>query len=393
MDTEIETALQSEPPEAGLEDETHCNPPAGTLVGHVNVCKRYNKDRSRTLIAAWRQHNGEGRVVCRTQRIARTGPKPTNAQLRDALHDARVRAREIERVLRDEAGGPPSIVRRTILDSIADYIDFGLHRWARSTYDQREAILLNFAAWLAETAPNITQVHHIVTSRIEDWVTMMLADRNYTRPTLNCYLSAIRQWMAFCLRRDWVRSNPVLRLDHLRTGPRKERPTIPDETVRRLVAEAPEKIRLMTALLFVTGLRVGEATSAFWEDIDLDARELRVRGEEYETTKRHARTLPIGPGLAAMVAAAGPKRGHLMFRGRKSALRRLMAPVMLGDQHATPHDTRRWFATAVAEHGASEWVVRHLMGHTQPGSLSAYVDAGRSDPRACMEALDELVLG
>lgn len=82
--------------------------------------------------------------------------------------------------------------------------------------------------------------------------------------------------------------------------------------VRNLAAALNEPARLITLLLVLTGLRVGELLALRWGSIDLKARVLRVCETVYDghfdqpKTKRSARTIPIGTETAEILAPSAP---------------------------------------------------------------------------------------
>lgn len=102
-------------------------------------------------------------------------------------------------------------------------------------------------------------------------------------------------------------SNPF---SALRGTPAKLEHDWPDVTrddLQRILAACPSKPwRNLFALCRLAGLRLGEALRATYEDIDAEERTIRVHarregGVRRETTKQRARTVPIEPGLWAII--------------------------------------------------------------------------------------------
>ena len=98
------------------------------------------------------------------------------------------------------------------------------------------------------------------------------------------------------------------------------------------------RARLLTLLRF-TGLRVDEqAMQLLWSDVDLDAREITIRGELGKSAReRSGRVIPISKHLAAELAGWGKREGYLL------------APWRV-DRHSTSaHVDRCWRAAGVPE--------------------------------------------
>jgi integrase len=86
--------------------------------------------------------------------------------------------------------------------------------------------------------------------------------------------------------------------------------------VRALGAAATERYRPVIMTLAWTGVRVSEALGLRWEDVDFEAREIRVRGQldregKYQRpkTKAGVRSMPLLPVLEA--ALREHRKNHL----------------------------------------------------------------------------------
>jgi integrase len=98
------------------------------------------------------------------------------------------------------------------------------------------------------------------------------------------------------------------------------------------------RARLLVLLRF-TGLRVDEqAMQLLWSDVDLDAREITIRGELGKSAReRLGRVIPISAHLASELAGWGTREGYLLAPWRT-------------DRHSTSaHVDRCWRAATVPE--------------------------------------------
>jgi len=152
-------------------------------------------------------------------------------------------------------------------------------------------------------------------------------------------------------------------------------------------------------LLMLTGMRVGEALSLTWEQVDLMGKSLRVG--RAKTSSGTGRTIPLNDDLTAVLAkhrlefirAFGePDAEHYIFAAGsplptdptrpvsdlKHGWETLRKPTGVS---CRLHDLRHTFATRLAENGVPESTMLALMGHMSRAMLERYshvrIDAKR----------------
>lgn len=134
-------------------------------------------------------------------------------------------------------------------------------------------------------------------------------------------------------------------------------------------------------LLMLTGCRRGEILGLRWDEVDLDARELRLK-----ETKTGPRVVPLSP--AAVKVLAGLPRyegGPWVIPGRKpgthmvrlgNAWRLLRKRAGLNDVRL--HDLRHSFASSALALGESLPMIARLLGHRQIASTARYAHLARA---------------
>jgi integrase len=113
--------------------------------------------------------------------------------------------------------------------------------------------------------------------------------------------------LTHALSRGYIAANPLHRLSRIekpKQVSKKEARRLTKDEVRRLCDAATPRYRPVIVTLAWTGLRVSEALALRWEDIDFEAKEIRVRfqldghgGTKRPKTKASIRSLPLLPVL------------------------------------------------------------------------------------------------
>ena len=147
-------------------------------------------------------------------------------------------------------------------------------------------------------------------------------------------------------------------------------------------------LQALWVLLATTGLRIGEALALRWDDLDLEARILRVNRTVFRNvvsqpkTKRSRRTIKLSE-LAIGAIRQHPRTADLVFctgsgkpinpgNLRNRSWKRLLGCAGLS-QSTRLHDIRHSTATLLLSRGVPIKVVSEMLGHADAGTtLSVY---------------------
>ncbi len=207
---------------------------------------------------------------------------------------------------------------------------------------------------------------------------------------------AVRIFFRFLVARRGWKSNPAETLALPR--PEKHLPeTLHESDVRRLIDSVGTgdplglRDRAMLELLYSSGLRVSELCDARLENIDLDARFIRITGKGGKT-----RLVPLGkPACKAIQAYLDRERPTLVskktggeiflsIRGKKLTtprIRQLLNQYAARaglDTHVHPHLLRHSFATHLLGGGADLRVIQELLGHADISTTQIYTHIEKS---------------
>jgi len=218
---------------------------------------------------------------------------------------------------------------------------------------------------------------------VQDWLVQGHA-RGRAPSTLARRLSALSSFFDYCVREGWCAANPCLGLRPPKQPKRLPR-ALPPEQASALLAPAERASEArdlaLLAVLYGCGLRVSEAVGLDLDDLDLQARELRVLGKG-----RKERVVPIPERAAELLSAylearrgaAGEPALFVNRRGgrlsARSVQRMLKARAVCNgaDLSVTPHRLRHSYATHLLAGGADLRAIQELLGHASLATTERY---------------------
>lgn len=241
--------------------------------------------------------------------------------------------------------------------------------------------------------PVALSVDEITLADLRDWLGS-LARQGVARSTLGRRSAAARTFFRWATQTGRVSGDPSLRL----TAPRKHR-VLPAVLAQRDAGELldvaavasddgdPMGVRnaAMLELLYATGIRVGELVGLDIDDVEFDARVIRVIGKGNKQ-----RTVPFGVPAAGALRrwlevgrpqVAGSASGPAVFlgqRGRRIDPRQVRTVVHDLLAHVPdapdlgPHGLRHSAATHLVEGGADLRLVQELLGHNSLATTQLY---------------------
>ena len=200
----------------------------------------------------------------------------------------------------------------------------------------------------------------------------------------NNELSAVRGFYRWCVRFEHRDDDPSARLDMLKRAKRVSR-FVGKDDLARLLANLPPDLRRAVALGAYGGLRVSEAASLDWSDINVESRRIIVRGKgDKERVVGLTTTLldHLLPDTGGNVVRAGgsPFSGHTLQQKVNAAIR-------ANGVDATFHKLRHRFGYKAAEAGIPATSIARAMGHESLTTTMGYIAAVDSDLDLIAEAV------
>jgi integrase len=135
----------------------------------------------------------------------------------------------------------------------------------------------------------------------------------------------------------------------------------------------------LVELLAYSGMRLREATSLRWGDVDFDRGVITVTGGETGTKNHEHRIVPMTDALRGLLLRlrserpeqAGKRDWVISINNAKTTLRKTCK--RLGFPRFTHHDFRHFFATTCIESGVDVPTVSRWLGHKDGGALAMRV--------------------
>jgi len=182
-----------------------------------------------------------------------------------------------------------------------------------------------------------------------------------------------------------------------RRGRRVPKATRDDEYAQLLAAAPSELYRDLFIMLRWAGLRISEAVGMKWEQVDIEAGSLLVRGKgnveryidilgpvEGVLRRRNAHQGDV-PHLTSPHVFPGPTGQPLTSRAVQRVMQRLRDRLGIPPERCTPHKLRHRYATYLVERDVPLIDVRDQLGHANIATTSIYLHATPGRVRRIVE--------
>lgn len=214
---------------------------------------------------------------------------------------------------------------------------------------------------------------------------------------INRSLACLRRMLRIAREDGKVQVVPVIRL--LKEPPAR-RGFLPMEKFDELAKLLPATLRPLITFLYFCGVRLGEARQIEWEQVDLNARLIRLEDEQTKTGE--ARVVPLPEALVKMLDKIKPKNGKV-FSDTNLSKEWHKACAACGLGHIievegkpydprytglTIHDLRRSAIRNLVNAGVPERVAMRISGHKTRSVFDRYHIVNTDDVTAAMQRVE-----
>ncbi len=230
----------------------------------------------------------------------------------------------------------------------------------------------------------------VTTANISDHLAFLKNEQQLEASSLRIHLVILKIFFRFAAAKGFCESDPAEPIDPPKLG-RRLPDTLTENDVKTLLESVDDtrplsrRDRAILELLYSSGLRVAELTTARLENVHLDEGFIRVTGKGHKT-----RVIPMGRAACeaiaryveeerpSLVSAQTPGILFLSKWGKQLTTARIRQIV---DRRAKlagistkvyPHLLRHSFATHLLSNGADLRVIQELLGHADISTTQIY---------------------
>lgn len=227
---------------------------------------------------------------------------------------------------------------------------------------------------------------------IELFIENVIAKQNYAISTHRQCISALKHFVV-------LHSLPDVNPEGL-SRPRRDK-MIPqvlskEEVIDILKFTRNLKHRAILALIYSSGLRVGEALNLRLVDINVDRRQILVRKGKGRKDRMVILAESIVPLLNNYLGTYQPKRyfvegqqeGELYSSSSVRSVLNISCNRAGIKKRVTPHTLRHSFATHMLENGIDLRYIQELLGHSKPETTMIYTHVAQKDLMKIRSPLD-----
>jgi len=232
----------------------------------------------------------------------------------------------------------------------------------------------------------ITLLEELRNADIRD-LTAYLSKRYASPASVNSRLRAVKAFLRY-----YDLDVHAKRLQPMKEPTRKLR-VLDRNEIKALLDAAEGDLRDKILTLLLTGLRRDEMLRLSWGQVDLERRNIRIRGKGGKE-----RILWLSDRMMELLKSRNNGQSKLVFpegeskqEGWKFYREFMEAVERAGIAHCSPHDLRRTAASWLQEQGAGEHLIQSVLGHsTFDVTWRHYIELSEGQRRDAMMKLDEL---
>lgn len=273
------------------------------------------------------------------------------------------------------------------LDKFVEYLE-NEREYSQHTIQNYRFSLEKLSDYFWESYQVIPEIEEIELDDLRPFLGW-LHDMGLSKNTIRLRVASVKSFFKFCMSRKYISKNPA----SIITTPKTEK-KLPSYMLDKELANMLDEIdsdipfesgiKALIELIYSSGLRISEALSLNTNDIDFDAKSVKITGKG-----RKQRIVPVGKSAISSIKEYLKHRGTLLKNNSEPALflsksGKRLYPVaayryinakMKGNTEAkqkSPHILRHSFATHMMDNGADINSVSDMLGHSSLSTTQIY---------------------
>lgn len=253
-------------------------------------------------------------------------------------------------------------------------------------------------SWIRQHPGSNPTLDRVTIEDIKHYLEHLRMDRHYKAPTLSRTIASIRIFFEFCVTQGLLKNSPAIHLHNpklpkklpiflvegemkkLLAAPVAE--SAPDSQRRRVDYEplGPRDYAILVTLGF-TGLRLMELVGLSMENVDFEAKTIRVMGKGSKeriiplnavVIKALQEWLAVRPVSESGMVFLNRFGGPLSTRGVEKMVEKHVKASGISKANVSPHKLRHTFATLLHMAGVDILEIQALLGHSSITSTQIY---------------------
>lgn len=264
---------------------------------------------------------------------------------------------------------------------IKDYINYirNVQGYSEHTCEAYERDLSAFARWAQAQLAN-ARWSSITEHDIEQYI-CYLSKQGYKPTTTNRALTAIKAIYRYWMRKGLITISPAKGvMPRLEDKPLPK--TISEESIIAAYNASTGDCRIIIALLYITGIRLGELLGITWNDINFLTGTIRIHGKG-----RKEREVYVPKGILFQLEEKRDNEttGTKIFSLNPRNVRRMIDAAFSSiADGVSPHVLRHTAATHWAMNGASNTTIAKALGHSRIETSQKYINMSQMDVKPMM---------
>ena len=277
-----------------------------------------------------------------------------------------------------------TLENKTLLNGF--YLYLKGKRYSKSTIDTYSHFIADFIEFY-----NNKNIDSLNNRDVELFIETIFIKRNYAISTQRQFISALKLFIIYY---------PKTYIEELKLTRPKQSKLLPNvlsqnEVIRLLRATENLKHKIILALIYSAGLRIGELINLKIEDLKIDRKQIHIKnakGRKDRYVVLAESTLPLlqsylNSYMPTLFLIEGPtKQVYTASSIRKFMSLSCKKAGLLGK--ITPHTLRHSYATHLIESGVGLRHIQELLGHSSPKTTMIYTHIARKDILSIKSPLD-----
>jgi integrase len=274
---------------------------------------------------------------------------------------------EAKRIIGQVASGVVPGRRKPKVGTFGDFLSEYYEGYVRTHHKSRASDADRLRKVFSDLLPMpLTDIKWIHVERIRQ----ARQDDGIQKTTINRDIAALKASFSVAVKEGLLAANPLAKMTPMKIDKEPATRALTDDEERRImdaIGMSPAYLKPMVVVSLYTGLRQGELFSLQWDDVDLAAGMLTVRG--FNAKSKQTRYVNLNETALRALREWKSSDTGLVFPGKTGGqtnnVKRSFASLLKrADVHSFRwHDMRHSFASKLVQAGVDLNTVRELMGH------------------------------